>query len=70
MAAKKATVTVFSENDIDGLDMSKIGVPGSGTIVPRIYPPELPEPGQIINEGNAEKDVSKLFELLADKGAI
>ena len=70
MAAKKATVTVFSENDIDGLDMSKIGVPGSGTIVPRIYPPELPEPGQIINEGSAEKDVSKLFELLADKGAI
>ncbi len=70
MAAKKAAITVFGENDIDGLDMQKIGVPGSGTIVPRIYPPALPEPGQIISEGNAEKDVNKLFELLSAKGAI
>lgn len=70
MAAKKAAITVFTENDIDGLEMDKIGVPGSGTIVPRIYPPELPEPGQILCEGSAEKDVSRLFEFLTARGAI
>jgi hypothetical protein len=45
-------------------------VPGSGTIVPRIYPPELPEPGMVIDEGSLEKNVAKLVELLAGKGAI
>lgn len=70
MAAKKAEIITFTENNIDGLDLQKIGVPGSGTIVPRIYPPKLPEPGQVLNEGSAEKDVAKLIELLTAKGAI
>ena len=70
LASKKAEITTYTENDIDGLDMNKIGVPGSGTIVPKIYPPELPEPGQIISTGSAKTDVSKLVELLAEKGSI
>ena len=70
MASKTAEITTYTENDIDGLDMNKIGVPGSGTIVPKIYPPELPEPGQIISTGSAKTDVSKLVELLAEKGSI
>ncbi len=70
LAAKKAPITVFTENDIDGLDLQKIGVPGSGTIVPKIYPPELPEPGQIIRTGSVRTDVARLMELLADKGAL
>ena len=70
LAAKKAPITVYSENDIDGLDLQKIGVPGSGTIVPKIYPPELPKPGQIIQTGSVKTDVARLMELLADKGAL
>jgi electron transfer flavoprotein beta subunit len=70
LASKKAEITTYTENDIDGLDMNKIGVPGSGTIVPKIYPPELPEPGQIISTGSAKTDVSKLVELLTEKGSI
>ncbi len=68
--SKTAPVTTYTENDIDGLDLQKIGVPGSGTIVPKIYPPELPEPGQIIRTGSTKTDVSRLMELLTEKGSI
>ena len=57
LASKTAEITVYTENNIDGLDPEKIGVPGSGTIVPKIYPPELPEPGQIIRTGSPKTDV-------------
>ena len=70
LAAKKAAVITYTENNIDGLDLQKIGVPGSGTIVPKIYPPELPEPGQIIRTGSVKTDVARLIELLDDKGAL
>lgn len=70
LAAKSAPITTLTENDIEGLDLQKIGVPGSGTIVPRIYPPELPEPGQIIKTGSVKTDVGRLIELLTEKGSI
>lgn len=70
LAAKTAAITTYTENDIDGLDLQKIGVPGSGTIVPKIYPPELPEPGQMIKTGSVKTDVSRLVELLTEKGSL
>ena len=70
LASKAAGITVYSENDIDGLDLQKIGIPGSGTIVPKIYPPELPEPGQIINTGSVKSDVCRLVEVLTEKGTL
>ena len=70
LASKTAAITTYSEKDIDGLDLQKIGVPGSGTIVPRIYPPELPEPGQIIRTGSVKTDVGRLMELLTEKGSL
>ena len=68
--SKKAKITTYTENNIVGLDREKIGVPGSGTIVPKIYPPELPEPGRIIRTGSPKTDVSELLELLAEKDVI
>ena len=70
LASKTAAITTYSEKDIDGLDLQKIGVPGSGTIVPKIYPPELPEPGQIIRTGSVKTDVGRLMELLTEKGSL
>ena len=49
---------------------NKIGAPGSGTIVPRTYPPEKQEGGMILNEGSVEKNVAKVMEILADKGLV
>ena len=70
LAAKSAEITVCTEHSIPGLEAEKIGVPGSGTIVPRIYPPELPEPGQIISTGSVKGDVDELLRLLNEKGAL
>ncbi len=70
LAAKTAPITTYTENNIDGLDLNKIGVPGSGTIVPKIYPPELPEPGRIIRTGSVKSDVAALMDVLTEKGAL
>ncbi len=70
LASKTAPITTYTENNIDGLDLQKIGIPGSGTIVPKIYPPELPEPGQMIQTGSVKTDVGRLVELLTEKGSL
>lgn len=66
MAAKKAAITTVTADDIPGLDRSRIGDPGSPTKVPRMFPPVMPEPGLIIDEGSTEANVAKLFELIKD----
>lgn len=66
MAAKKAAVTVITSDDIPGLDRNRIGDPGSPTKVPRMFPPVMPEPGQIIEGESAEEKVAKLLELIKD----
>ncbi len=70
MRAKKAPIITLGESDIEGLDLKLIGAPGSGTIVPRIYPPELPEPGLVIDEGSTKVSVSKLIDILSEKGMV
>ena len=70
LESKTAPITTYTENDIDGLDLNKIGVPGSGTIVPKIYPPVLPEPGRMIRTGSVKSDVAALMDVLAGKGAL
>ena len=65
-----ASIHILNENDIDGLDCQKIGVPGSGTIVPKIYPPVLPEPGRMIHTGSVRSDVSSLIGILTEKGVV
>ena len=66
-ASRTAPITKFNFMGIDGLDPSQVGDPGSPTKVPRTYPPEAGQPGCIIEEGSTEKNVSKLFDLLADQ---
>lgn len=66
MAAKKTAIRTFTAADISGLDMNRIGDPGSPTKVPRMFPPIMPEPGMILNEGSVDADVSKLLSLIAE----
>ena len=56
---------MLGTNVFDGFSVSS-----SGTLVPKIYPPELPEPGQIISTGSAKSDARRLVEILAEKGSI
>ena len=65
LAAKKAAITVITSDDIPGLDKSRIGDPGSPTKVPRMFPPVLPEPGVIIDEGSTEAAAARLLQIIA-----
>ena len=64
LRAKKAEIKTVSSADIPGLDLGRIGDPGSPTKVPRMFPPELPERGEIIDEGSIEASVAKLYSLI------
>ena len=64
LAAKKAVITTITADDIPGLDRGRIGDPGSPTKVPRMFPPVMPEPGMIIDEGSVEASVKKLMQLI------
>lgn len=66
MAAKKAAVKTVTADDIPELDRGRIGDPGSPTKVPRMFPPIMPEPGLIIDEGSIAASVDKLMELIKD----
>ncbi len=66
MKAKKASIMTFTANDIPGLDRDRIGDTGSPTKVPRMFPPVMPEPGMILNEGTTEATVEKLFALIKE----
>ncbi len=66
LAAKKAPVVTITSQDIPGLDPQRIGDPGSPTKVPRMFPPVMPEPGVILDEGGLDATVSKLLELIKE----
>lgn len=66
MASKKAELVTFTADDIPGLDRARIGDPGSPTKVPRMFPPVMPEPGVILDEGDICATVNKLFAELED----
>lgn len=66
MRAKKAEIITFTANDIPALDRERIGDPGSPTKVPRMFPPVMPQPGVILNEGSAEADAAKLLEIIKE----
>lgn len=63
-ASRAAEITKYTSKTIPGLDFEQIGDPGSPTKVPRTYPPEVGERGQMINEGSSVKNVDRLFELV------
>lgn len=66
MRAKKAEIMTFTSNDIPGLDKGRIGDPGSPTKVPRMFPPVMPEPGVILDEGSVEATVAKLMSIIKE----
>lgn len=66
MRAKKAEIMTFTADDIPGLDRGRIGDPGSPTKVPRMFPPVMPEPGIILDEGSVEATVAKLMSIIKE----
>lgn len=66
MRAKKLPILTFTADDIPGLDRSRIGDTGSPTKVPRMFPPVMPEPGEMLDEGSVEATVRKLFAIIRE----
>lgn len=66
LRAKKAEIITVTAADIPGLDQRRIGDPGSPTKVPRMFPPVLPEPGVIIDEGSVEASAARLLEIIRE----
>lgn len=66
MRAKKAKIMTFTADDIPDLDKNRIGDSGSPTKVPRMFPPVMPEPGVILDEGSVEATVAKLLEIIKE----
>ena len=66
LAAKKAQILTVTAADIPGLDRERIGDAGSPTKVPRMFPPLMPEPGVILDEGSAEANAAKLLALIKE----
>lgn len=66
MKAKKAEITTFTADDIPMLDRARIGDAGSPTKVPRMFPPVMPEPGIILDEGSIEATVAKLIGIIKE----
>lgn len=66
MRAKKAEIMTFTANDIPGLDRGRIGDTGSPTKVPRMFPPVMPEPGVVLDEGSVEATVAKLMSIIKE----
>ena len=63
-ASRTAEIVKYTSKTIPELDLERIGDSGSPTKVPRTYPPESGEAGMMIDEGGAEKNVNRLFELV------
>ena len=66
LRAKKAEIITVTAADIPGLDQQRISDPGSPTKVPRMFPPVLPEPGVIIDEGSVEASAARLLEIIRE----
>lgn len=66
LRAKKAEILSFTADDIPGLDRGRIGDPGSPTKVPRMFPPVLPEPGIILDEGTVEATAARLLAIIRE----
>ena len=68
--ARTFEITKLTSETIEGLEKDKIGAPGSGTIVPRTYPPEKTASGVMIDEGDSKKNVAKAMAIMAEKGLV
>lgn len=66
MRAKKVEIVTYTADDIPELDRSRIGDTGSPTKVPRMFPPVMPEPGIIIDEGSTEANVATLMSIIKE----
>jgi len=70
LEAEKALIPVLNEEDLQMIDVKRIGLRGSPTRVKKTFVPLRRKECTLINEGSSVKSARKLFEILADKNLI
>lgn len=66
LKAARYEPTVWTVDDLDNVDVKQLGLKGSPTVVGKMWPPEQPNGGEMI-EGNAEEQVKKLITTLLEE---
>jgi electron transfer flavoprotein beta subunit len=69
MKANRTQIPVWSAADINA-DEKRIGLPGSPTLVRRIFTPKQRSQGQLIQEETAQQSVAVLMQKLSDAKII
>jgi electron transfer flavoprotein beta subunit len=58
--------TIWSVDDLEDVDRKQLGLKGSPTIVAKVWPPEKPKGGEML-QGNPGKQVEQLMDILLQK---
>jgi electron transfer flavoprotein beta subunit len=58
--------TIWSVDDLEDVDRKQLGLKGSPTIVAKVWPPEKPQGGELL-DGEPEEQVTQLIDILAAK---
>lgn len=66
LKAARYQPVVWSANDLEGMDRALIGLKGSPTIVSKIWAPEKPKGGEML-QGTPAEQVSRLVDILLEK---
>ena len=57
---------IWSVDDLEGIDRTQLGLKGSPTIVSKVWAPEKPKGGEMV-EGSPKEQVHQVIKLLLDK---
>lgn len=57
---------IWSVDDLEDIDRKQLGLKGSPTIVGKVWPPEKPQGGEML-EGSASEQVGQLLNVLMEK---
>jgi electron transfer flavoprotein beta subunit len=57
---------IWSVDDLENVDIKQLGLKGSPTIVAKVWPPEKPKGGEML-EGEPQEQVKKVLELVLAK---
>ncbi len=57
---------IWSVDDLEGVDRTLLGLKGSPTIVSKVWPPEKPKGGEILN-GTPQEQSARILSLLLEK---
>ncbi|MDO3677551.1 electron transfer flavoprotein subunit beta/FixA family protein [Paenibacillus ehimensis] len=66
LRAARYQPVVWSVDDLEGVDRTKLGLKGSPTIVAKVWPPEKPKGGELL-EGTPAEQAGKLLSILLEK---